>query len=104
MTFHTAIKIADTSQIGEARRTVVRLGQNLGLPDTQTGAAAIIATELATNLSRYAQAGQMLIGATSDNRLEIIAVDKGPGMDVQRCMEDGFSSGGTPGNGLGAVR
>jgi anti-sigma regulatory factor (Ser/Thr protein kinase) len=104
MTFHTAITISDSSQIGETRRTAFRLGQALGLDDTQCGAASIIATELATNLSRYARAGQILIGASPDQTLEILSVDKGPGMDVPRCLQDGYSSGGTPGNGLGAVR
>lgn len=104
MAFHTAIKVSDASQIGEARRTALRVSQTLGLSETQAGAAAIIATELATNLSRYATAGQVLIGASADNRLDILSVDSGPGLDAQRCMQDGFSSGGTPGNGLGAVR
>jgi anti-sigma regulatory factor (Ser/Thr protein kinase) len=104
MPFHTAVRITDASQIGEARRTATRIALTLGLSETQSGAAAIIATELATNLSRYAQAGQILIGVTHDRQLEIVSLDKGPGMDVQRCMQDGFSSGGTPGNGLGAVR
>jgi hypothetical protein len=37
--------------------------------------------------------------------LEVMAVDRGPGMpDVGRCLTDGFSSGGTAGQGLGAVR
>lgn len=104
MTFHTAIKVSDPSQIGEARRTVARVGQEMRLSETQAGAAAIITTELATNLSRYAQSGQILVGATCDQRLEILAIDKGPGLDIQRCMQDGYSTGGTPGNGLGAVR
>jgi serine/threonine protein phosphatase PrpC len=37
--------------------------------------------------------------------VEVIALDEGPGMlDVDRSMGDGFSTGGTPGTGLGAVR
>ena len=37
--------------------------------------------------------------------MEILSIDAGPGMsDVQRCLQDGYSTGGTPGNGLGAVR
>jgi serine phosphatase RsbU (regulator of sigma subunit) len=37
--------------------------------------------------------------------IEIIALDRGPGMtDIQRCMADGYSGGGTGGTGLGAVR
>ena len=37
--------------------------------------------------------------------MEILSVDAGPGMtDVPRCLRDGYSTAGTPGNGLGAVR
>jgi hypothetical protein len=36
--------------------------------------------------------------------VEVIAVDRGPGMDVGRSLQDGFSTGGTAGEGLGAVR
>src|SRR5262249_13366746 len=36
--------------------------------------------------------------------LEILALDRGPGMaDVGRCLRDGFSTAGTPGGGLGAM-
>jgi hypothetical protein len=39
------------------------------------------------------------------NAVEVLAVDEGPGMaDVGRCLQDGYSTGGTPGSGLGAVR
>ena len=34
----------------------------------------------------------------------MLALDKGPGMaDVARCLRDGYSTAGSPGNGLGAV-
>jgi hypothetical protein len=34
-----------------------------------------------------------------------LAVDAGPGIaSIERCLRDGYSSGGTAGNGLGAVR
>jgi hypothetical protein len=35
----------------------------------------------------------------------VIAIDDGPGIaDIERSLGDGFSTGGTPGTGLGAVR
>ncbi len=35
----------------------------------------------------------------------MLAIDSGPGMaNVERCMEDGFSSAGTAGQGLGAIQ
>jgi hypothetical protein len=37
--------------------------------------------------------------------VEMLSIDRGPGMaDVQACLTDGYSTGGTPGHGLGAVR
>ena len=36
---------------------------------------------------------------------EVLVIDKGPGMaDVEACMRDGFSTKGTAGTGLGAMR
>ena len=35
--------------------------------------------------------------------LKIISLDDGPGMDVQRCLQDGYSTAGSPGTGLGAI-
>jgi hypothetical protein len=35
----------------------------------------------------------------------VISIDDGPGIaDIDRCLGDGYSTGGTPGTGLGAVR
>jgi hypothetical protein len=46
-----------------------------------------------------------LIRGRSGGQVEVIAIDRGPGMtDPQRSMTDGFSTSGTPGTGLGAVK
>ena len=37
--------------------------------------------------------------------IELLAIDRGPGMDnIERCLRDGYSTAGTPGTGLGAIR
>jgi hypothetical protein len=64
-------------------------------------------TELATNLSKHAGGGEILIGPslTSDGPcVDVIAIDKGPGMQVEACLADGFSTAGTRGTGLGASK
>jgi anti-sigma regulatory factor (Ser/Thr protein kinase) len=100
--------IEEESQIGEARRDAQRLAQAYGLDATQTGRVAIAATELATNLYRHGSGGQLLlqpIKAGDKESIELLAIDKGRGMsDVSRCMGDGYSTAGTAGTGLGAVR
>src|SRR5688572_26788709 len=108
MPSHVVIAVSDPSTVGEARRVATRLGEQAGLNETDRGRAAIVASELATNLVRHARGGQLLLSAMSGPAapgVEIISTDSGPGMtDVERCLRDGFSTGGTPGNGLGAVR
>lgn len=43
--------------------------------------------------------------ASRAGEVEVIALDAGPGIaDLPRHMRDGFSTGGTPGTGLGAVQ
>ena len=108
MTPHLAFGIGDPSQVGEARRAAVRLATELGLDDVASGRVALAVTELGTNLSRHATGGRLLIAARDDgegNGLDVLSLDDGPGMaDVERCLADGYSTSGTPGNGLGAVQ
>lgn len=102
------IPVADASQVGEARRAVVRLAETAGLNETQRGEAAIVVTELANNLAKYGRNGKLLLQPLmlrGNAVVEVLAIDSGPGMeDVHRCLQDGFSTGGTSGTGLGAVR
>lgn len=98
--------IGDVSQVGEARRAAARLAVVAGLDEDAAGRAAILVTELANNLHKHAREGVILLRTVPGPRsgIEIVSVDKGPGMaDVEKCFRDGFSTGGTPGTGLGAV-
>ena len=108
MTPHLAFRIAEPSQVGEARRAAVRLATSLGLDDVASGRVAIAVTELGTNLSRHATGGRLLIAAHADGAragLDVLSLDDGPGMaDVDRCLADGYSTSSTPGTGLGAVQ
>jgi anti-sigma regulatory factor (Ser/Thr protein kinase) len=103
-----AFSLNDQSQVGEARRQITYLAQELGFDETDCGRVSIVVTELATNLVRYAKEGQILVRAHSSNdqkSIEIHSIDRGPGMsDVGRNLTDGYSTGGTAGTGLGAVQ
>ena len=108
MATQTIIPVLETSQIGEARRQAIRLAQLAGFDEPNRGKAAIIVTELATNLVRHARGGEIhlqTVNGSSPLSMDITAVDRGPGMgDLSKCLSDGYSTGGTAGNGLGAVR
>lgn len=100
------VPVAETSQVGAARRSASRLAQQAGLSEADAGRAALIATELATNLLKHAGGGAIHlqpIPGIGGRGLEIISVDSGPGFCVQQCIVDGYSSRGTQGIGLGAL-
>jgi len=105
---HVSVAVSDQSQIGEARRTAMRMANKAALSESECGTVGVVVTELASNLSKYASGGRILLQVlrrASGSCLEALAIDSGPGMaDVQRCLRDGFSTSGTPGTGLGAVR
>lgn len=108
MTSHVVIPVTDATQVGVARRHIRRLAEEAQLDETASGRAAVIATELATNLMQHTTGGQLLLRGgtgTAAPWVEVFSIDRGPGMgDVARCFEDGYSTAGTPGGGLGAVR
>lgn len=101
------LELSDVSQVAEARRAVAALCGQHGLSEALRGQAALVVTEAAGNVIKHGGGGELLAQVVGDGGrgLEILSVDKGRGMaDVARCMEDGFSTAGTPGTGLGAIR
>ena len=97
--------VQDSSQIAEARRTAVGMAREMGYGEAESGKIALVVTEAATNLLKHAGGGELLIGEGGGGALEILVLDKGPGIaDVERSLEDGYSTGGSPGTGLGAMR
>lgn len=102
------VALSDSSSTAEARRAGALMAASLGLNETKTGEAALVITEAARNAVVYGGGGQLVLSGTKSSdeaRLEILALDHGPGIaDLTRALEDGYSTGGTPGTGLGAIR
>lgn len=88
----------------------VACARALGFDETDAGRVALVGTEAASNLVKHAGGGTIVVqpGATPEARarpVEVLSIDRGPGMsDVDACLVDGFSTAGSPGTGLGAVR
>jgi anti-sigma regulatory factor (Ser/Thr protein kinase) len=103
-----AVAVIEPSQIAEARREAGKAAAAIGFSETDVGRTALVASELATNLIKHGGGGELLIGNYDDptgNGIELIALDKGSGVaDLQSCLQDGYSSTGTAGHGLGAIR
>jgi anti-sigma regulatory factor (Ser/Thr protein kinase) len=102
-----SVGVNDQSGVAEARRAATDLAGRAGFTDVDAGKLALIATELSTNLLKHGSGGEILVGNYDDNEsqgIEILALDKGAGMsNVAACLEDGYSSAGTSGHGLGSV-
>ncbi len=99
------VPVAEVTQVGEARRVAATLAAESGLPEADAGRASIVVTELATNLVNHGGGGAIVLrGGIGRGALDILALDRGPGLHVESAMRDGFSTSGTAGHGLGAVR
>ncbi|HUB12394.1 MAG TPA: ATP-binding protein [Acetobacteraceae bacterium] len=99
--------VADASQVAQARRLTTGFAQRHGMPEQRLAQLALVVTELATNLLKHGNGGSVLVGTFDDqdgSGVEVMALDRGVGMaNVERCITDGYSTAGSPGNGLGAI-
>jgi anti-sigma regulatory factor (Ser/Thr protein kinase) len=102
------IPVREQSQVFQSRQTAVSLARELNFTEQQVGRVAIVATEIATNLIKHARQGEITATVVEERGVpgvELLSVDAGPGIaDIQRILTDGYSSKGTAGTGLGAVR
>lgn len=107
MTASHALRILDRSNIAEARRATVHLAAEFAFSEAEQSDAAIVCTEIATNLLRHAHDGVLSITARNSRHgreLLLVAVDRGPGIpDLARSLRDGYSTAGSAGTGLGAI-
>jgi anti-sigma regulatory factor (Ser/Thr protein kinase) len=102
------VPVTEASQPAAARRVAIALAQEAGLDEATMGHVALVVTELATNLVKHAKDGELLmrrLGSEGPEGIEVLSLDKGPGMsNVTQALVDGYSTTGSPGTGLGAVR
>jgi serine/threonine-protein kinase RsbT len=91
-----------------ARRAARAAATAAGFDRLAAEEVALAVSELATNLLRYAHGGEVWlqhIGDPARPGLQLESHDAGPGIDdLDRAMQDGYSSGGGLGHGLPAVR
>lgn len=100
----TALAVTDPVHVLQARNLAMLAARDAGLAEDVVGRVAIAASELATNLVKYATDG-LLVTAVEPSRLDLLSTDHGPGMErVAESMRDGFSTVGTLGVGLGGVQ
>jgi anti-sigma regulatory factor (Ser/Thr protein kinase) len=101
------LDVGDASGVGAARRAVAHLARTVGLGDTDAGRIALIVTEAVTNAVKHGGGGEVYLCSVCGEPaggVDMLVLDRGPGIaNTAAAMRDGFSSGGTPGTGLGAI-
>ncbi len=102
------VAVGDGSAVGEARRKGNATAEKLGFDEVKCGQFALLASEVSRNVLLHGGGGQVLILGIASNDgpvARILALDKGPGIaNITQAMEDGFSTAGTMGEGLGAIK
>ncbi|MEU9027163.1 ATP-binding protein [Streptomyces sp. NPDC048383] len=91
-----------------ARGAAAALGRRIGLTEHRTAELVLAVAELATNITKHAVEGSLLLRVLRTAHVagvEVVVVDGGPGItDVPAALRDGMSTAGTLGIGLGAVQ
>jgi anti-sigma regulatory factor (Ser/Thr protein kinase) len=102
------IRVTDPTHAGEARRHAAAHAERAHLGERERGSLAIVVTEIVTNLIKHAGHGTIVfqpIGQNGHSGVRVLGLDKGPGIrDLPVALRDGFSTAGTPGNGLGSIK
>ncbi len=101
------VQSADQSEVGNARRQALALGSQLDFTELRCGELAIVVTEAARNLATHGGGGELILTPWKVDGLsgvDVLALDNGAGIpNVPLALQDGYSTAGTPGNGLGAI-
>jgi anti-sigma regulatory factor (Ser/Thr protein kinase) len=102
-----SLVVTESSQIAQARRAVAALAARQGLGEEDAGRAALVAMEICSNMVKHGGGGELIVQPLerAERRgVGLIGLDQGPGIaDLAKCLHDGFSTGGSPGTGLGAI-
>lgn len=105
----TVVQVKESSQVGEVRRTATFAAADLGFSELDVERLALVVNELSKNLVKHRTTGGSVVLQAGiingQDYIDVISIDAGPGMvNVERCMTDGYSTAGTMGTGLGAVK
>jgi serine/threonine-protein kinase RsbT len=102
------IEIVTDGDIVRARQAGRELAASAGCASTDQTMVATAISEIARNLLTHAGGGDLemrLVDRLGRTSLEIIARDDGPGIgDLERALEDGFTTGDGLGLGLPGAR
>jgi len=105
----SVIPIESDADVVAARQRARELAGELDLTSTDQTLLATAISEVARNITTYAQRGEVLLSVVRDDNgrrgIRVVARDRGPGIeDIDQAMQDGYTSGGGLGLGLPGAR
>jgi anti-sigma regulatory factor (Ser/Thr protein kinase) len=104
---HTRFIASDRSYYAIIKKEAHYIAVAAGFESKRIAEMDIVIAEMTTNLYKYANDGELLIGhfTGQDEYIEIICIDNGPGIgETSRMLADGFSTTNTLGHGLGSIK
>ena len=75
------VAVEESTQVGQARREALALATLIGLDEMDAGRAALVATEMATNVLKHGRGGRIYLSEVcgrGGNGVELCTVDAGP--------------------------
>ncbi len=104
----SVIPIESDADVVTARQRARELASQLELTSTDQTLLATAISEVARNITTYAKRGEVLLSVIHDggrSGIQVIARDDGPGIeDIERALQDGYTSGSGLGLGLPGAR
>jgi serine/threonine-protein kinase RsbT len=103
--FRISAAITCAEDVVVARQRGRTLARAMGFSPSDATLVAAAISELARNIVKYADRGELLIGKDDDGMLFVVARDQGPGIaDLETAMRPGYSTSGGLGMGLPGVK
>jgi anti-sigma regulatory factor (Ser/Thr protein kinase) len=104
---HKSFTADDRSYLSLLKKEIHKTAADAGFEEKKLNAIDIVVAEMATNLIKHANGGEILAGIQNSeygDMLELISIDMGPGMsETKKALIDGHSTSGTLGHGLGSI-
>lgn len=106
---HVSYRFDDRSYLSLIKREVAQQARALNFSAERISNLDIIISELCSNLLKFGERKREFLWKSIQQHgrmgIELLAIDKGPGIaHVYQALQDGYSTSGTAGEGLGAIK
>ncbi len=105
---HVRLKLIERSYVSFIKKEIKKISEQVGFTSYKLAELDIVLAEMISNILKHAKEGELLvktIDTPAQKGIELISVDKGPGIaNTEVMLTDGASSTNTLGQGLGSIK